>query len=116
MKVFTNLLFKVTLSSMVATAPAMITGSSGGALPDKEAALPYYSSTVIKHFIDHLTVGPIRVYSAFPIRPNDRPAGKLPEMVMVKAVKAERIPVEHLKSAAVVSTYIMKAASAAAKS
>lgn len=113
MKVFTNLLFKVTLSSMVATAPAMITGSSGGALPDKEAALPYYSSTVIKHFIDHLTVGPIRVYSAFPIRPNDRPAGKLPEMV--RAVKAERIPVEHLKSAAVVSTYIMKAASAAAK-
>jgi len=77
MKVFTNLLFKVTLSSMVVTAPAMISGNAGGALLDKEAALPFYSSTVIKNFIDHLTVGPIRLYSAFPIGAADR----LPETI-----------------------------------
>ncbi len=64
MKVFTNLLFKVTLSSMVLTAPAMIPGSTiaGGSLPDKEAALPFYSSAVIRNYIDHLTMVPVRAY------------------------------------------------------
>ncbi len=109
MKVFTNLLFKVTLSSMVVTAPAMISGNAGGALLDKEAALPFYSSTVIKNFIDHLTVGPIRLYSAFPMRAADR----LPETI--RTVKAERIPVATLKSTTVVSTYIVKAKAPAVK-
>jgi hypothetical protein len=64
MKVFTNLLFKVALSSMVLTAPAMIPGNvdSGGSLPDKETALPFSSSAVIRNFIDHLTVTAIRAY------------------------------------------------------
>jgi hypothetical protein len=64
MKLFTNLLCKVALSSMVLTAPAMITSRSdaGGSLPDKEADMPFYSSMVIKNFIDHLTVEPIRAY------------------------------------------------------
>ncbi len=64
MKLFTNLLCKVALSSMVMTAPAMITSHSdaGGSLPDKEADMPFYSSMVIKNFIDHLTVEPIRAY------------------------------------------------------
>jgi hypothetical protein len=64
MKLFTNLLCKVALSSMVLTAPAMITSHSdaGGSLPDKEADMPFYSSAVIKNFIDHLTVEPIRAY------------------------------------------------------
>jgi hypothetical protein len=64
MKLFTNLLCKVALSSMVLTAPAMITSHSdaGGSLPDKEADLPFYSSMVIKNFIDHLTVLPVLAY------------------------------------------------------
>jgi L,D-transpeptidase catalytic domain len=64
MKIFTNLLCKVALSSMVLTAPAMITSHSdaGGSLPDKEADMPFYSSMVIKNFIDHLTVEPILAY------------------------------------------------------
>ena len=64
MKLFTNLLCKVVLSSMVLTAPAMITSHSdaGGSLPDKEADMPFYSSMVIKNFIDHLTVLPVLAY------------------------------------------------------
>ena len=64
MKLLTNLLCKVALSSMVLTAPAMITSHSdaGGTLPDKEANLPFYSSMVIKNFIDHLTVLPVLAY------------------------------------------------------
>jgi hypothetical protein len=64
MKLFTNLLCKVALSSMVLTAPAMITSHSdaGGSLPDKEADMPFYSSMVIKKFIDHLTVLPVLAY------------------------------------------------------
>jgi hypothetical protein len=64
MKVFTNLLFKVALSSMVLTAPAMIPGNAdaGGSLPDKETELSFSSSAVIRNFIDHLTVTAIRAY------------------------------------------------------
>ncbi len=64
MKVFTNLLFKVALSSMVLTAPAMIPGNAdaGGSLPDKETEMPFSSSAVIRNFIDHLTVTAIRAY------------------------------------------------------
>jgi hypothetical protein len=64
MKLFTNLLFKVALSSMVLTAPAMIPGNAdaGGSLPDKETELPFSSSVVIRNFIDHLTVTAIRAY------------------------------------------------------
>lgn len=64
MKLFTNLLCKVALSSMVLTAPAMITSHSdaGGSLPDKDADMPFYSSMVIKNFIDHLTVLPVLAY------------------------------------------------------
>jgi len=49
---------------MVLTAPAMITSHSdaGGSLLDKEADMPFYSSMVIKNFIDHLTVEPVRAY------------------------------------------------------
>jgi len=64
MRVLTNLLFKVTLSSMVLTAPAMITGRANydgdSRLKAKEAILPFYSSAVIVKFIEHpsLTVAP----------------------------------------------------------
>lgn len=56
MRVVTNLLFKVTLSSMVLTAPAMISRShndypSGNSLMKKEKA--FYSSALIRKYIDH---------------------------------------------------------------
>jgi hypothetical protein len=50
---------------MVLTAPAMINGhaNTGGALLNKEAELPFASATVIKNFIDHLTIWPVRAYT-----------------------------------------------------
>jgi hypothetical protein len=64
MRVFTNLLFKVTVSSMVLTAPAMINGhaNTGGVLLNKEVEMPFASATVIKNFVDHLTIWPVRAY------------------------------------------------------
>src|SRR5258708_23176120 len=59
MQVLTNLVFKVTLSSMIVTVPSMITGSkndAGDGQFEKEIMMPYYSSSVIKKFVDHSTV------------------------------------------------------------
>jgi hypothetical protein len=103
MKVFTNLLFKVTLSSMILTAPAMISGSAGGSLLDKEAALPFYSSAVIKNFIDHLTVGPLRAYAAFRAEKNVAATATVESSSAVK-----------LKSTAGARTYILEKTAAAA--
>src|ERR1700760_3060523 len=67
MRVLTNLLFKVTLSSMVLTAPAMITGRAkydgDSRLKAKEALLPFYSSAVIVKFIEHPSLTVIPTYS-----------------------------------------------------
>ncbi len=65
MRLLTNLLTKVTLSSMILTAPAMINGNtkysnSSMPLPEKEASRPFYSSAVIRKFIDHPLVVGIR--------------------------------------------------------
>src|ERR1700748_2913846 len=65
MRVITNLLFKVTLSSMILTAPAMINGHTrynDDPIPGKQAILPSYSSVVIKKFIDHPTVKAVRAF------------------------------------------------------
>jgi hypothetical protein len=62
MRVLTNLLFKVTISSMVLTAPAMIDSHAGGALLDREAESPFASSIVIRNYIDHLKIWPVRAY------------------------------------------------------
>jgi hypothetical protein len=64
MRVLTNLLFKVTVSSMVLTAPAMMDGhaNDGGTLLDGKAELPFASSTVIKNYIDHLKIWPVHAY------------------------------------------------------
>jgi hypothetical protein len=62
MRVFTNLLFKVTLSSMIVTAPSMINGSKNDAGAwGKELNMSYYSTAVIKKFVDHsvLTAAPL---------------------------------------------------------
>lgn len=59
MRLFTNLLFKVTLSSVIVTAPAMINGSkidAGSGTSGKELTLSYYSSAVIKKFVGHSTL------------------------------------------------------------
>lgn len=67
MRVLTNLLFKVTLSSMVLTAPAMITGRAkydgDSRLKAKEAILPFYSSAVIVKFIEHPSLTVIPTYT-----------------------------------------------------
>ena len=62
MRLLTNLLFKVTLSSMIVTAPAMINGNTkyANGLPEKETAKSFYSSSVIRKFIDHPMVMGIR--------------------------------------------------------
>lgn len=67
MRVLSNLLFKVTLSSMVLTAPAMITGRAkydGHSVKDKEAVLSFYSSAVIEKFIDRPSITAVPTYSA----------------------------------------------------
>jgi hypothetical protein len=62
MRLLSNLLFKVTLSSMIVTAPAMINGNTkySNSLPEKETTKPFYSSAVIRKFIDHPMVMGIR--------------------------------------------------------
>jgi hypothetical protein len=67
MRVLSNLLFKVTLSSMILTAPAMITGrakSDGDSLKGKEVILPFYSSAVIARFIDQPSLTAIPKFTA----------------------------------------------------
>jgi L,D-transpeptidase catalytic domain len=62
MRLLSNLLCKVTLSSMIITAPAMINGNTkyANSLPEKETTKPFYSSTVIRKFVDHPMVMGIR--------------------------------------------------------
>ncbi|HLI94173.1 MAG TPA: murein L,D-transpeptidase catalytic domain family protein [Puia sp.] len=64
MRLFTNLLFKVTVSSMILTAPAMIDGrtNAGGMWLDKKTDMPFASANVIKNYIDHMTVWPVHAY------------------------------------------------------
>lgn len=64
MRLFTNLLFKATVSSMVLTAPAMIDGraNAGGGWLNKKADLPFASANVIKNYLDHLTVWPVHAF------------------------------------------------------
>jgi L,D-transpeptidase catalytic domain len=65
MRLLKNLLTKVALSSMILTAPAMINGNtkysnSSFPLPEKEDSKPFYSSAVIRKFIDRPLVVGIR--------------------------------------------------------
>jgi len=67
MRLLTNLLFKVTLSSMVLTAPAMINGrtnsEAGNSLSHrKEGPLPFFTANVIRRFVDHPTVIAMRAF------------------------------------------------------
>jgi hypothetical protein len=96
MRVLTNLLFKVTVSSMVLTAPAMIDSHAGGALLDREAESPFASSIVIRNYIDHLKIWPVRAYvdrksavASFPYID-----GKLPAVVDKKEEIAPKVAVK----------------------
>jgi hypothetical protein len=66
MRLLTNLLSKVTLSSMVLTAPAMITlntSGNGNGLPSAKMIEPgYYSARIIKRFVDHPYAEGIRAF------------------------------------------------------
>jgi len=66
MRILTSLLCKVTLSSMILTAPS-ITGNSkddGAEKPyDRDLMQPYYSSAVIKKFVNYSSLTAVPVYS-----------------------------------------------------
>jgi hypothetical protein len=67
MRLLTNLLCKVTLSSMILTAPAMITGNTSynagsSFLRPREGSIPFFTSTVIRRFVDHPTVIAMRAF------------------------------------------------------
>lgn len=66
MRILTSLLCKVTLSSMIVTAPS-ITGNSkddGVEKPyDKDLMQPYYSSAVIKKFVNYSSLTAVPIYS-----------------------------------------------------
>jgi hypothetical protein len=68
MRLLTNLLSKVTLSSMVLTAPAMITlhtSGNGNGLPSVKMTEPgYYAARIIKRFVDHPYAEGIRAFGA----------------------------------------------------
>ncbi|MBN9380178.1 MAG: murein L,D-transpeptidase catalytic domain family protein [Chitinophagaceae bacterium] len=64
MRILTSLLCKVTLSSMIVTAPSITGNSKDGSTEkpyDKDLMQPYYSSAVIKKFVNYssLTAAPI---------------------------------------------------------
>jgi hypothetical protein len=102
MRLFTNLLFKVILSSMILTAPAMITGkASYGAdeplLRHKEGPIPFFTATVIRRFVDHPSVTAMR---AFPL-PNTNGAAAsdaLPAENKVAEVKASEAKAAAIKA------------------
>ncbi len=66
MRILTSLLYKVTLSSMILTAPS-ISGSSkddGFEKPhDKDSDQPFYSSSVIKKFVNYTSLTAAPLYS-----------------------------------------------------
>jgi hypothetical protein len=68
MTALSNLFYKVTLSSMILAAPAITTGSNTdanyGTTVGKEAAISYFSSNVIKRFINYTSLVFSPVYSA----------------------------------------------------
>lgn len=66
MRVFTSLIFKVSLSSMILTAPAALSGNknitSPGMSSSRASLLPYYSLAVIKKFVNYTVLTSSAVY------------------------------------------------------
>ena len=66
MRILTSLLCKVTLSSMILTAPSIASSSKddGAEKPlDKDLMQPYYSSAVIKKFVNYTSLTASPIYS-----------------------------------------------------
>ncbi|HEV2354133.1 MAG TPA: murein L,D-transpeptidase catalytic domain family protein [Puia sp.] len=95
MRPFTNVLFKVAVSAMILTAPAMIDGrtNAGGVWLDKKTDMPFACANVIKNYIDHMTVWPVHAYldkrsmvAAFDVPAAAAPAGGAKTMEVAKGV------------------------------
>jgi hypothetical protein len=103
MRFFTNLLFKVSVSSMILTAPAMIDGHAGGGLTDRGVESPFATATVIRNYIDHLKIWPVRAYvdrksmiSSFPYiakKPVTAAVLPLPEPILAAPVEKKELVV-----------------------
>jgi len=106
MRVLTNLLFKVTVSSMVLTAPAMLDGhpNDDGTLLDRGAESPFASSTVIRHYIDHLKIWPVHAYMDRESRVASFPyiSGKSAEPAVLSPAPADRVAVSPVEKKEVV--------------
>ena len=107
MRFLTNLFLKVSVSSVVLAAPAVIDGSpnAGGSLLGKEAESPYASSVVIKHYIDHLKIWPVHAYvdrksmlMSFPYVEKKVDASVKPAATTVAVAKAAAAPAPVLTS------------------
>lgn len=89
MKFLNNLIFKVTLSSMIVSAPAMITGSGkdvvDGPTSAKGAMLPWYSSAVIKEFVNYARLTPKAIF------PEDKPAIVTAEKMAAPAMELRKV-------------------------
>ena len=100
MRVLTDLFLKVSVSSMVLTAPAVIDGhpNYGGSLLSRESTSPYASSVVIKTYIDHLKIWPVRSYVDKESRVMSFPYVKVKQVVAdeakgMEAAKPVAVPV-----------------------
>lgn len=91
MRVLTNLLFKVTLSSMIVSAPAMISNkdANSGSSSKKAGMLPYYSSSVIKKFVNHTTLTATPLYPE--VKENAYSAEAIAKAVETKMVVSEAV-------------------------
>lgn len=89
MRFLSNLIFKVTLSSMIITAPAMITGNRNdvvdGTNSGKGGTLPYFTSAVIKEFVNYTHLTPRAIF------PEDKPAMVTAEKMSVPAMELRSV-------------------------
>lgn len=91
MRILTNLLFKVTLSSMIVTAPAMTTNKDAGnrSPAEKDSMLPYYSTSVIKKFVNYTNLTSAPVYAEDKV-PEDKENASSAE-ALAKAVELKMV-------------------------
>jgi len=112
MRILTSLLYKVTLSSMILTAPSL-TGSSkddGAEKPlGKDLELPYYSSSVIKKFVNYTSLTASPLYSE---TNETTPLADVRRIHVAASVNLTRVSVA--SRASVTSTVVSAAAKASA--
>ena len=91
MRVLTNLLFKVTLSSMIVSAPAMISNkdAKSGSLSEKDNSMSYYSSSIIKKFVNHNTLTAAPLYGE--VKENASSAEAVAKAIETKMVVSEAV-------------------------